>query len=206
MLHRMYVPEHFRTDEAWAIVEENPFATLVALPSGDATHVPLLVEGTGEQRVLIGHVARASPLADAIVRGDELLAVFTGPHAYGSPFDYVPEGGEGYGRNVPTWNYLAAHVRGRPRVSEGDAVRSVLSRLAARLDARGWTDAALPDGYRAGLERAIVAFTLQPPSIEGKAKLGQNRTDTERLAAAEALMRRDSDDEREIGRRMKTSR
>lgn len=203
MLRGMYVPEHFRTDEAWAIVEANPFATLVALPSGDATHVPLTLE---PGPVLMGHVARHSPLADAIVRGDELLAVFTGPHAYVSPFDYVPAGGSGYGRNVPTWNYLAAHVRGRPRVLEGDAVRSLLGRLAARFDRNGWTDAALPDDYRKGLERAIVAFELTPSEIVGKAKLGQNRTDTERLAAADALSQRTTEDERAIGERMKTSK
>ena len=46
--------ELFRAPDPWSIVEASPFATLVALPSGEVAHAPLLVE---PDRTLIGHVA-----------------------------------------------------------------------------------------------------------------------------------------------------
>lgn len=194
----MYVPSQFACADPWSIVEAHPFATLVALPSGDAAHVPLV----RDDDALVGHVARPSALAQQIAAGAPLLAVFTGPHAYVSPFDYDPAGSDA-GRHVPTWNYVAAHVFGRATVIEGEPVRALLARLAGHFDARGWTDAGLPDAYREGLHHGIVAFRLAVERIEGKEKLGQNRTASERLAAAEALLARPSESERAVGALMR---
>lgn len=203
MLLGMYVPNEFRAEDPFAIVEAFPFAALIALASGEGAHVPLLLEARGEARVLVGHVARPSLLGRAISEGAELLAIFTGPHAYISPFDYDPEGRDA-GQQVPTWNYVAAHVRGRAQAIEDPlAVRALLVRLAGRFDAQGWSDAGLPESYRAGLLRGIVAFELPIASIEGKEKLGQNRKPEHRRSAAAALETRPSELEREVGRRMR---
>jgi transcriptional regulator len=191
--------ELFRAPDPWSIVEASPFATLVALPSGEVAHAPLLLES---DRTLIGHVAGTSRLAEALRSGAALLAIFAGPHAYVSPFDY-DEAGRDAGRHVPTWNYVAAHVRGRVVPLEEPALaRGVLARLGERFDRRGWTDAALPEGYRAGLVAGVLAFRLVPSSVEGVEKLGQNRTPSEREAAARALLARPSEAEQEVGRRM----
>lgn len=205
-LARMYVPAEFRAADPHAVIEQHPFATLVALPSGHAAHVPLVAATRDHERVLVGHVARASPLADAIVSGSELLAIFRGPHAYISPFDYDPDGRDP-GKQVPTWNYVASEVRGRARVLDALETREALHQLAARFDARGWTDASLPDGYREGLGvRAIVAFELPLTEVTGKDKLGQNRTSAQRLAAADALERREDPRDRHVGRLMRRVR
>lgn len=201
----MYVPAEFRAADPLAVIEQHPFATLVALPSGHAAHVPL-ISGTRErERVLVGHVARVSPLAEAIEAGTELLAIFRGPHAYISPFDYDAEGRDP-GKQVPTWNYVASQVRGRPRVLDAIEAREALVQLAERFDRRGWTDASLPDGYREGLVRAIVAFELPLTEVIGKDKLGQNRTSAHRLAAADALERREDPSDRDVGRLMRQVR
>lgn len=195
----MYVPSPFSADDPWAIVRAFPFATLIALPSGEAAHVPLLLE---DDRTLTGHVARPSALARELSAGAPLLAVFSGPHAYVSPFDY-DEAGDDPGRHVPTWNYVAAHVRGTAQpIDDPGAVRALLGRLSARFDGRGWTDARLPEAYRDGLLGGIVAFRLTPRVVEGKEKLGQNRAPEHRRAAARALMARPSEMDREVGRRM----
>jgi transcriptional regulator len=191
--------ELFRAPDPWSIVEAAPFATLVALPGGEVVHAPLLPE---PDRTLIGHVAGGSRFAAALRSGAALLAVFAGPHAYVSPFDYDPAGREA-GRHVPTWNYVAAHVRGRAVPLEEPALaRAVLARLGERFDRRGWTDAALPEGYRDGLVAGVLAFRLVPTAIEGVEKLGQNRTPSERGAAGRALLGRASELEQEVGRRM----
>lgn len=171
----MHVPTDSRAADPLLVIERYPFATLIALPAGHAAHVPLVLVTRETERVLLGHVARVSPLADAIEAGCELLAIFRGPHAYVSPFDYDPEGIDP-GEQVPTWNYVASQVRGRPRVLEAGASRATLAALAARFDSRGWTDAALPDGYREGLVRAIVAFELPAHrgDRQGQARSGPN--------------------------------
>ncbi len=199
----MYVPAEFVADDPLETIEAHPFATLVALPEGHAAHVPLVLRA--REQVLVGHVARVSPLGHAIEAGAELLAIFRGAHAYVSPFDYDPHGVDP-GRQVPTWNYVATHVRGRARVLGAPEARDVLAELARRFDERGWTDAALPDGYRDGLLRAIVAFELPLTEVIGKAKLGQNRSDAHRLAAADALERREDLSARDVGRRMRQVR
>jgi len=201
----MYVPSEFRAVDPLAVIAEHPFAMLVALPSGHAAHVPLVLAMRDGEQVLIGHVARASPLAEVIEAGSELLAIFRGPHAYISPFDYDPAGRDP-GKQVPTWNYVASHVKGRPRVFDPTQAREALAQLASRFDARGWTDQVLPDGYREGLVRAIVAFELPLDDVIGKDKLGQNRTSTQRLAAADALERREDPTDRDVGRLMRQVR
>jgi transcriptional regulator len=191
--------ESFRASDPWSIVEAWPFATLVALPSGEVAHAPLLLE---PDRSLVGHVAGSGRFAAALRAGAGLLAIFAGPHAYVSPFDYDAAGREA-GRHVPTWNYVAAHVRGHAApIDEPAHARAVLARLGERFDARGWTDAGLPEGYRASLVAGVLAFRFVPSSVEGVEKLGQNRTPEEREAAGRALLRRASEPEQQIGRRM----
>src|SRR5262245_48608486 len=100
----MYVPASFRLDDPArieAIVDRFPFATVVAQGEGglDASPVPLLFDR--ERREVVGHLARANPLAKALAAGGEALCIFQGPHAYVSPRWYVEP------LNVPTWNYVA---------------------------------------------------------------------------------------------------
>lgn len=177
----MHVPEAFRLSErgALAMIDAHPFATVVALPSGDATHIPVLRDGN----TLFAHVARASGMAREVLAGAELLAIFRGVHGYVSPRWYrsAPQ--------VPTWNYEAVHARGRARaIEDPDRVRAILAELAVRFEPDGgWTIDAVPDPFARSLARAIVAFELPIETLEGKAKLGQNRSDEDREGAIEGL-------------------
>ncbi|HSR71788.1 MAG TPA: FMN-binding negative transcriptional regulator, partial [Kiloniellales bacterium] len=132
----MYVPEVFalRDSEAIAaVLRDHGFAVLVtpgeAAPT--ASHLPFLFDpARGDHGVLRAHMARANPQWRALERlqaeGGEALVVFQGPHAYVSPRWY------GDGPAVPTWNYLAVHVYGRPRlIEEPAALRALLADLVA---------------------------------------------------------------------------
>ena len=137
----MFVPHHFHLEDREAIAEilrDFNFALLVtAGPEGlEATHLPLLHEpetkGEGFGH-LLGHLARGNGQCRAIERlaqaGGEALAVFQGPHAYVSPTWY----GDSGPATVPTWNYLAVHIYGQPRLhTEPEATESILKKLAAR--------------------------------------------------------------------------
>lgn len=182
----MYVPAVFEASDPLAVVRSHPFAALVSLASGEAAHVPLLVRRDAPL-VLRGHVAAASRLADDLRAGAELLAIFTGPHGYVSPRDYAGA------PHVPTWNYVATHVRGRPRVlAREDEVLALLDELAARFEPEvgGWSRAEVPDAFVRGLCRGIVAFELDAARVEGKTKLSQNRSPADRDAAITALRQR----------------
>ena len=109
----MYVPKHFAAedrDALDAVIRANPFALLVGEMEGSpfATHLPFLLDGDS----LLSHFARGNPHWKAIDGHTEMLAVFSGPHAYVSPRWYESE------QAVPTWNYVAVHVYGAPRVKK----------------------------------------------------------------------------------------
>ena len=107
---RMYIPASFAEPDVTRLhdfMRRYSFAVLTSLQADGlvASHLPLLLDpGAGPQGHLFGHMARAnSHWRD--VRG-EVLAVFSGPHAYVSPSWYEEPG------TVPTWNYVAVHARG----------------------------------------------------------------------------------------------
>jgi transcriptional regulator len=156
-------------------MRENSFATVVTAAGGVpfASHVPVLIDGQSVEGGLKirGHFARANPhpLAD----GEEMLAIFLGPHGYVSPSWY-----EGP-RNVPTWNYVAVHAYGRVRQlgqSEARAVVKDLTDLHERTAAAPWRMESLPDDYVEKMLTAIVGFEIAVDRLEGKMKLSQNRS------------------------------
>jgi transcriptional regulator len=111
----MYTPAHFaETDlsKLHAAIESYSFGTLISRHEEalTASHLPLLLKrdgGTPAQfGTLLGHMAKANTQWEQGV-GKEVLAIFSGPHAYISPTWYQEE------KTVPTWNYLAVHAYGR---------------------------------------------------------------------------------------------
>jgi transcriptional regulator len=135
-------------------------------------------------------MARANPqwrdfarLAEA---GREALVVFQGPHSYISPTWY------GAGPpNVPTWNYVAVHAYGLPRVIDDAAqVRALLERLVETHESKlspPWSTAGLTETSMAGMQRGLVAFEIPVSRLEAKAKLSQNKT-VAQLAAATTVL------------------
>ena len=188
----MYVPDHFREDRADVLhqaMREIAFATLVT-PALTANHLPMLL-GDG---VLRGHVARANPVWKDVA--GEALAIFLGPHAYVSPTWY-PSKAE-TGKVVPTWNYLTVHARGTIRwIQDADWLRAHVTALSNAHEApreEPWAVSDAPTSYVDAQLRAIVGFELSITTLEGKSKLSQNRTATDREGARAGLLREGRDD------------
>ena len=182
----MYVPEAFALREREALhawLRRHPFAVLVTAPGGapEATHLPLwLDDARGEHGTLLGHVARANAQWRGFDGETRALAVFSGPHAYVSPRSYATPG-------VPTWNYVAVHAEGTPRVVEGEAaVRGMLRQLTEVHDGAGGFDA-LDGSLVSKMLRGIVAFELPIDRLVGKQKLSQNRSEADRVGVVAAL-------------------
>lgn len=183
----MYVPAHFKPDDAEVreLLLHQGAADLVTSTGRGllATMLPFLYDppdsrlGAGELGALVGHLARNNdqwrepPLGDALV-------IVRGPDAYISPSWYATK--REHGRVVPTWNYITAHVYGRLVVHDDPAwVEALVRRLTDHHEAdraERWSVDDAPEPYIAGQLRAIVGVEVEISRIEGKFKLGQNRS------------------------------
>lgn len=137
--------------------------------------VPVVV--SDDRRTLTSHLAKANPWWREVKAGDEVLALFLTASAYITP-TYYPSRIESP-NVVPTWNYVAAEVRGRVRLQEGpewklNQVRAVTRRFEHGRDPE-WRVDDLDETYREKQLTAIVGIEIDVISIEGKAKLSQNR-------------------------------
>lgn len=171
----MYAPPYNRVAdraELLGFMRAHGFCLLVTGAGGElaASHLPCVVEERGANLALVMHMARANPQWQAFF-GDDVLAVFSGPHAYVSPrwYERAPA--------VPTWNYAAVHAYGKPRVIDDRAAKHASQRLlVAALDPQ-WLPAfdALAQDYVDGMLDAIVNFEIEVTRLETRWKLSQNR-------------------------------
>ena len=204
----MYIPEAFRGQDRPTLVEfmrSQSFATLVSVKDEGslwASHLPLLVTERGESLVLLGHVARANEHWKAF-GVTESLAIFTGPHAYVSPSLYESV------ESVPTWNYVAVHAYGVPRILAADAADGLERLLEAMMETyepayrRQWDG--LPAGFRERMLRGIVGFEMPVARLEGKRKLSQNRSRADQERVAQALLGSPDPSAQAVGRLMEAS-
>ncbi|MHB8379699.1 MAG: FMN-binding negative transcriptional regulator [Acidimicrobiales bacterium] len=182
----MYVPQLHAVDddEAWQIVRDaGSGALVVATPVGlTSVFVPVVV--TDDHRTMTSHVAKANSWWRSVNANDEVLALFLAASAYVTP-SYYPSRHED-ANVVPTWNYVAAEVRGRVRLHEEpewkfDQVRLVTHQFERDRDPE-WRVDDLDESYRQRQLAAIVGIEIEVISIEGKAKLSQNRPEEDRLS------------------------
>jgi transcriptional regulator len=190
----LYVPPAFaHTDSAElaAFVREHSFALLISGGEGalEASHLPLFFESATDGRsVLYGHMARANTHWQR-AEGN-VLAVFSGPHAYISPTWYEAR------QVVPTWNYAAVHISGQLSIiDDPDESLVVLQRLVEFYE-RGRPEPwrfDFHDEWIRKLAAAIVTFRIDVTSVEGKLKMSQNQP-LERRTKVIAALERDGDD------------
>jgi transcriptional regulator len=113
-----------------------------------------------------------------------------GPHFYTSPNWYPSKAVSGKG--VPTWNYIAVHVRGTIALQEDpDWLRAHVGELSHQHEyfrPKPWTPDEAPADYIQGLLRAIVGLEISITSIEGKWKLSQNRPEGDGEGIKQALI------------------
>lgn len=174
----LYIPEHFRVDDAARLFEfigRKDFATLVSSGASGlhVSHVPLLAERDGSGAVrLLGHVARANPQWQALEQASHVLAIFHGPHGYVSPGWYESHPA------VPTWNYAVVHAHGTARLMDEAQLHELLLALSSKHEShrpRPWRMSGLPAAYVSGMLASIVGFEIEVQRLEGKFKLSQNR-------------------------------
>ena len=189
----MYSPPYNQPEgraEVVAFMRANNFPVLVTGTGGTlhASHLPVTIHEDGEQIVIDMHMAKNNAQWKEFF-DDEVLVIFTGPHAYVSPRWYEEK------ERVPTWNYAAVHAYGVPSILKDRAQKhSSQRRLVEALDPQ-WLPKfdALREPYVTQMLEGIVNFSIPVGRIESRWKLSQNRGRREmELIAAELDKSRDS--------------
>ena len=172
-----------------AFARERGFGILMINgPDGPlAAHIPFLLNADASFAEL--HLARSNPIARAPLPAPALITV-SGPDAYISPDWYGPH--EEVPDQVPTWNYVAVHLRGLLEPLPDEALRPHVDALSAEHEGRiegkrPWTSAKMTPGALPRMLRMILPFRFRVTSVEGTLKLNQNKTPEIRARAAAAL-------------------
>jgi transcriptional regulator len=201
----MYVPASFAENDPARLhdlMRRQSFALLTSVGGNGlfASHLPLLLDAqTGPHGRLIGHMARANPQWRD-VRG-EVMAVFSGPHAYVSPSWYEETG------TVPTWNYVAVHAYGPFQIVEDRAeFLEILQKSVHEYEGPRPTPWAFDEsaGHLDPMLKSIVGFRVEITRLEGKWKLNQNHSEDRRRRVARALRTQPDEDSRAIAELMET--
>jgi transcriptional regulator len=152
-----------------------------------AAHVPFLLNDDGTLADL--HLARSNAIVRAGLPAPALIAI-AGPDAYVSPDWYGPH--HDVPDQVPTWNYVAVHLRGVLEPLPEDALRPHVDALSAEHERRiegkaPWTSAKMTEGAMPRMMRMILPFRFRVLSVDGTWKLNQNKPAEVRARAAGAL-------------------
>ncbi len=196
----MYLPKHFaETDlgRLHAAIETYSFATLISTADGvvQASHLPLLLDrDEGPCGTLVGHMARANRQWREAA-GEQVLAIFSGPHAYISPAWYDDA------EVVPTWNYVAVHAYGTlTPIEETQELARIVARTVRHYESGREQPWQLDERaeYIGRLLPQIVGFRIPLDRLEGKWKLNQNHPPARRQKVAQALASSAREDDRAI--------
>lgn len=165
---------------------ERSFGTL-AVNAEDGpliSHIPFQLSEDGH--ALEAHLVRSNPIARLLKDPMDAVIAVCGSDGYISPDWY------GIDDQVPTWNYIAVHLRGTLRVGKTDELAGILDRLSASMETRLlpkpiWTRSKMSAGVFERMSRQIVPVFMEVETIDGTWKLSQNKPQPAPELAADRL-------------------
>ncbi|MED1948382.1 MULTISPECIES: FMN-binding negative transcriptional regulator [Brevibacillus] len=202
----MYIPKLYRMehDEAVQTMKANPFALLITVDEHRplATHIPLEIREEEGKIYATGHIAYGNLQKKTLDNNRDVLLIFQGPHAYISSSWYESE-------QVPTWDYLAVHAYGTARILTKDEMKSALDSMlkhyeSHRENGRLW-DTFDPELLEREM-KGIVGFEIEITSIQGAAKMSQNRNNTDYQSIVAKLEKSNDQGEIQVAQWMREQR
>jgi transcriptional regulator len=200
-METLYIPDAHRVEDLKLLqdtMDDYPFVELVTTaPTLRITHIPVWLDrSAGKFGALYGHVAKHNPQSTVFDSRNTAVIVFHGPHAYISPSWYENP------KSVPTWNFSTVHASGKPQpVTEESQFHALLATLIARSEGKysksNYKFDELPASYTSSLMQGIVGFRMPIDVLEGKFKLGQERSEKDKASIVAHLKM--SPDEQAMG-------
>jgi len=178
----LYIPKAHLVEERKFLhdfMDEFSFVDLVtAAPTLRITHIPAVLDrARGRFGTILAHISVQNPQRAAFDGGQTAVIVFRGPHGYISPSWYSKTDSV-----VPTWNFAVVHASGRPRaITDKARTHALLAQLIAKFESSvgssSYDFSKLPEAYVTRMMAGIAPFEMEIEALEGKFKLGQERTD-----------------------------
>lgn len=170
----MYIPSPFAVDEhqALAFLQAHSFGALITHTAGafHSTPLPFLLDLPS--RSLQFHLAKVNNQIPHLDNAQAMLSVM-GPHHYISPAIYQSTG-------VPTWNYQTVNVYGTTRlITDSNWLETNVTQLTEKYETLYQTH--WQASFNRAMLNAIVGVEMQIEKIEGKFKLGQNRSTEDQI-------------------------
>ena len=158
-------------------MDEFAFVDLITVsPTLRITHIPVFLDrAAGQYGTIHGHISRHNPQSATFDGRQTGVIVFHGPHGCISPTWYATKGDV-----VPTWNFAVVHASGKLRPVDGQKpLNDLLAKLIAKFESyegTGYDFTKIGDQYKYGLMAGIIGFELEIELLEGKFKLGHDRS------------------------------
>jgi transcriptional regulator len=193
----MYRPSYSVNDNqdlAIKLIQDFLLGILISNAEGklETNYLPFLATKENNEICLTTHMARSNPQWKTL--GSEVLVSFQGPNRYISPTMCQGK------NNVPTWNYAAVQICGRPEiVMDPEGIHEILLASVQHFELRNqtsWSYVFHPT-VKEKLEAAIVGVRIKATSV-AKFKLGQNRNDEDYEAMLEFLKASDRASDQEL--------
>ena len=148
------------------------------------SHIPFLLSKDGKH--LEAHLVRSNPIHKCLDNACDAVVAVNGGDAYISPDWYESD------NQVPTWNYVAVHIRGKLKRLPQDQLAGILERLSHQFETRllpkpEWKMDKIEQDTLEKLQKMIVPISMQVTSIDGTWKLAQNKPEEARLAASKQV-------------------
>lgn len=178
-----------------SLIKAQPLGACVISAAGElvVNHLPFLIDANrGAYGTLLCHVARANPVWQQLSASQECVVIFQGPQAYISPSWYASK--QEHGKAVPTWNYAVVHAHGIAQaIEDHEWLRNHVTALSNQHEApqaQPWSVADAPLEYIDKMLGAIVGIEIPISRLQGKWKLGQNRSAADQQGVITGLQTR----------------
>ena len=148
------------------------------------SHIPFLLSEDGTY--LEAHLVRSNPILKYLDSESDAVFAVIGGDTYISPDWYEID------NQVPTWNYVAVHIRGKLKRLPQDQLPGILERLSDQFETRLlpkpiWKMDKVEKAALEKMQRMIVPISMRVTSVDGTWKLAQNKPEETRLAAAKQV-------------------
>ncbi|WP_168202535.1 FMN-binding negative transcriptional regulator [Pedobacter sp. KBS0701] len=189
-------------DEVLEFMHQNTFVTLIGFDGTFpvATQVPVKTVVNGESIKLIGHVMTKTDHCKAFEQNPNVMAIFTGPHAYISASVYEKPA------SVSTWNYKSVQAKGTIRLMDSEETYQVIKELTDKYENPATSPAAfnkMDEAYIQKHLKAITGFEVLVDHIDHVFKMSQNHSIKNQESIIANLEKREDPVAKEVAKEMK---